>query len=139
MNALMIAYFVVLGSVDCVAGKTVEDSGQYICAIRYVFPTFAHFVIGAVVIGAPLLITVGYFHYQKNQYGTHAHVNWRTNPYQKITLSILLELVSEVKLQNKFNDGKVKRLEDLENKLIDLLEDKRLTDKPPGKDNFSDF
>lgn len=138
MNALMIAYFVVLGSVECVEGKTIEDTGQYICAIRYIFPTFAHFVIGAIVIGTPMLVSVGYLHYKKNQYGTHAHVNWRTNPYQKVTLSILLELIDHMK-KDMLNPEKLKRFEELENKLITYLEDKRLDDEVSPDDDFKNF
>lgn len=139
MNALMIAYFVVLGSVECIDGLTLEDTGRYICAIRWLFPTFGHFVVGMALIGTPLLITVGYLHYTKNQYGSHAHVNWRTNPYQKVTLSVLLELISELKKEtNPLDEEKHKRLTDLENKLIDFLEDKRLNDE--GEDQaFKDF
>lgn len=135
LNALMIAYFLVLGSVECEAGKPLEESGRYICAIRWVFPTFAHFVVGAIVIGFPLLITVGYFHYQKNQYGAHAHVNWTTNPYQKIQLQFLLEMIHELKrswgrYQEPYDEERLKRLEEMENKIIDFLEDKRLQDTP---------
>ena len=130
MNALMIAYFIVLGSVECQDGQTLESTGRYICAIRFVFPTFAHFVIGAVVIGAPLLITVGYLHYKKNQYGTNAHVNWTTNPYQKVTLQLFLELIAHMKKDEILNIDRTKRLEEMENKIIDFLEDKRLEDKP---------
>ncbi len=135
MNALMIAYFVVLGSVECQDGQTLESTGRYICAIRFVFPTFAHFVIGAVVIGAPLLITVGYLHYKKNQYGTHAHVNWTTNPYQKVTLQLYLEMIDHLKKDEKqiLNIDRTKRLEEMENKIIDFLEDKRLEDKPEDR------
>lgn len=133
LNALMIAYFVVLGSVECEAGQTLEDTGRYICAIRFIFPTFAHFVLGAIAIGFPTLITVGYFHYQKNQYGTHAHVNWTTNPYQKTTFLLFLEIIHEMKivsgpLGKPIDPERTERLEALENKIIDFLEDKRLQD-----------
>lgn len=137
LNALMIAYFLVLGSVECEAGETLEQTGRYICAIRWFFPTFAHFVIGAIAIGFPLLMTVGYFHYQKNQYGTHAHVNWTTNPYQKVTLQLFLELIAEIKRETVMNERR-QRLEDMENKIIDFLEDKRLEDKP-GDELFKQF
>ncbi len=137
MNALMIAYFVVLGSVECVDGKTIEDTGQYICSIRAnLFPTFAHFVIGAVVIGTPMLVSVGYLHYKKNQYGTHAHVNWRTNPYQKVTLRILVELIDHMK---KDNPDKLKTFEEIQNKLNGFLKDKRLDDDVPPDDDFKNF
>ena len=133
----MIAYFVVLGSVECVDGKTVEDSGQYICAIRAnLFPTFAHFVIGAVVIGTPMLVSVGYLHYKKNQYGTHAHVNWRTNPYQKVTLRILVELIDHMK---KDSPDKLKTFEEIQDKLNGFLKDKRLDDDVPPDDDFKNF
>lgn len=127
MNALMIAYFIVLGSVECQDGQTLESTGKYICAIRWFFPTFGHFVGGAIVIGAPMLITVGYFHYKKNQYGTHAHVNWRTNPYQKVTLSALMEIINELK-ETSVDKERRERIETIENKLKDFLGDKRLND-----------
>jgi len=134
LNALMIAYFVVLGSVECVDGKTTEDTGQYICAIRFIFPTFGHFILGAMVIGFPLLISVGYLHYQKNQYGTHAHINWTTNPYQKVTLLLFLEIIAEMNtpsgpLGKPIDLERTKRLEDMQKRIKTFLEDKRLQDK----------
>ncbi len=138
LNALMIAYFVVILGTECQEGVSLSESGDILCMLRYVFPHFGWFVLAAIGIGVPLLSVVGYLHYQKNQYGTHAHVNWRSNPYQKLTLDIFLELIGEIKLQNKYDKGKTDRLGSLENRLIDLLEDKRLDEKPP-EDDYKDF
>lgn len=138
LNALMIAYFVVILGTECESGVSLRESGDILCSIRLIFPNFGYFVGAAVAIGIPLLSFIGYLHYQKNQYGAHAHVNWRSNPYQKIILSILLELISEVKLQNKYDKEKTDRLELLQDQLIGFLEDKRLEDKPPDED-YKDF
>jgi len=134
MNALMIAYFVVILGTECQSGVSVTESGDILCMIRSIFPHFGYFVVAAIGIGIPVLSIVGYLHYQKNQYGAHAHVNWRSNPYQKLTLDIFLELIGEIKLQNKYDKGKTDRLEVLENKLIDFLEDKRLEEHTDYKD-----
>lgn len=134
LNALMIAYFIVILGTECVEGRSLLESGDILCIIRWMFPHFGYFVAAAIAVGIPLLSIVGYFHYQKNQYGTHAHVNWRTNPYQKVTLNVLLELISEMKKQHLLNSEKTKRLESLEKELKLFLDDKRLDEKEDFKD-----
>lgn len=137
LNALMIAYFVVILGTECAEGVSLQESGDILCLLRWAFPHFGWFVLAAIGIGVPTLSIVGYLHYQKNQYGTHAHVNWRSNPYQKVTLSILLELIAEMK-KEEINQERLDRFALLENKLIDFLEDTRLDEKPP-EDDYKDF
>jgi len=128
LNALMIAYFVVILGTTCDQGKSLTEQGDILCLVRYAFPHFAYFVAFAIGVGTPMLIGMGYWHYSKHQFGTHAHIEWGKNPYQKVTLSILLELIGEVKLQNKYSSKKVERLEVIEDKLKTLLDDKNLDD-----------
>lgn len=121
LNALMIAYFVVILGSDCSAGESLNDQGKILCAIRFMFPHFGYFVLFAIGAGVPLLMTVGYIHYKKHQLGTHAFIEWHKNPYQKITFELYLEMISELKERNKFNEGKLKRLNVLEANIRRLM------------------
>ena len=129
LNALMIAYFVVILGTTCEAGKSLEESGHILCMIRWLFPHFGYFVLFTLAVGVPSLIIVGYWHHAKNQLGTHAHVDWKTNPYyfqlighNKIIFKILNEILEEMIERKKITeDPKLKELEKLKNDIDSLL------------------
>ncbi len=121
LNALMIAYFVVILGTECEAGKSLLDSGDILCLVRWAFPHFAYFVLFTIGVGVPMLVGIGYYHYKKHQYGTHAYIEWNKNPYQKITLQVLLQMIQELKMTNKYDKEKVKRLQVMQDSLEKLL------------------
>ena len=55
--------------------------------LNEIFPTFIHYVIIAVSVGIPLLITVGYIHYKRSAgYRAEAGIANETNPYARRVL-----------------------------------------------------
>ena len=129
LNALMIAYFVVILGTTCDAGKSLTEQGDVLCLIRFAFPHFGYFVLFSIAVGVPTMTVIGWWHYTRHQLGTHAHVEWKSNPYyyqvighQKLMFEILKELMKEIQQQNKFDQSKVDRLEKLQ-KQIDFLLD----------------
>ncbi len=122
LNALMIAYFVVILGTTCDQGKSLTEQGDILCLIRYAFPHFAYFVLFTIGVGVPTLIGIGYWHYSRHQYGTHAHVEWEKNPYQRVTLVLFFQLLEELKMTNKYNKDKVERLNNIQQEIKKLLE-----------------
>ena len=50
--------------------------------LQVIFPTFLHYILVAVFIGAPLLILVGYVHYKRSAaYSAEADINVEAYPY----------------------------------------------------------
>jgi hypothetical protein len=50
--------------------------------LHVIFPTFLHYILVAVFIGAPLLILVGYVHYKRSAaYSAEADINVEAYPY----------------------------------------------------------
>lgn len=128
LNALMIAYFVVILGTTCESGKSLTEDGDILCLIRYLFPHFGLFVLFTVAVGLPALVAIGRWHYTRNQYGTHAYVEWETNPtlyklvgHDQLTFEIMKELIREIKERNILNSEKLKRLNSLEEKVDHLL------------------
>jgi len=128
LNALMIAYFVVILGTQCEAGKSLAEQGDVLCLIRYMFPHFGWFVLFTIVVGVPMLVGIGYWHYTRNQYGTHAYIEWETNPYlykltghQKVMFELMKEVIAEIKERNVINFEKTRRLTILEDKIESLL------------------
>jgi hypothetical protein len=124
-NSLMIAYFVVLTGTG---GCPPEDTG-FLCTIRPFFPNFGIFVLAAIVIGAPIMMLVGRFHFKKQLFKSEMDVTWQNNPWyfklighQKVMYEIFLQILSEIKQQNQFDIDKVKRIVELENKIRFLLD-----------------
>jgi len=133
LNALMIAYFVVILGTTCEAGKSLEESGDILCIIRWIFPNFGYFVLFTLAVGGPLLVVVGYWHHAKNQLGTHAQVDWKSNPYyfqlighNKIIFQILNELLEDMIEKRKIKsilkeDARLKELENMKKDIDSLL------------------
>lgn len=116
LNALMIAYFVV-GDPDKIEW------------IRYIFPHFFWFAAFVLVIGVPLMIGVGYWHYTRHQYKAEMEVTYQNNPYyfklighQKIMFTLFLELINELKQTNKFDKQKNERLDKIADNIKFLLD-----------------
>lgn len=124
----MIAYFVVILGTTCVEGVSLEESGDILCILRWMFPHFGWFVLFTIAVGVPALVLIGHWHYKKNQYGTHAYIEWETNPYlykltghQKIEFQILKEIIDEL-IRTTNNGEKLNRLKDLEKKVSRLID-----------------
>ena len=67
INMLTVTYFLAIDNYPSLQG---------------IFPTFVHYILAAIFIGAPLLVLVGYVHYQRSAaYSAEAEVNVEAFPY----------------------------------------------------------
>ncbi len=129
-NSLMIAYFVVLTGAECPP----TDTGL-LCTIRPMFPDFLIFTLVAIGIGAPIMMLVGRFHFKRQLFKSEMDVTWQNNPWyfklighQRVMYEIFLQILSEIKQQNKFDIEKVKRIVELENMINFLLKGGSMTE-----------
>lgn len=65
-------------------------------AFNTIFPSFIHYMIIITIIGIPLLVAIGYFHYKKSvAYKAEADIVYESNPYalrQMINIELILKL-----------------------------------------------
>ena len=77
---------------------------QDVQLIKEIFPTFAHYIVTAVLVGVPSLIVIGYVHFQRSQaFKAEADVRVEGNPHQRRILfntEFLLQIV--FRLNNLF-------------------------------------
>jgi len=84
--------------------------------LKEFFPSFIHYIVIIMAIGAPLLVLIGYLHYKKTSaFSTEVAVNFESNPFQRrvlinteINLKInikLLELISKLTDNSEQNDS----------------------------------
>ena len=98
--------------------------------LNEVFPSFIHYVIIAVTIGIPLLITVGYLHYKRSAgYRAEAGINNETNPYARrnlvnseMNLQINLEvlkIIIKLSRNEKIEKTQMDRILEIKDELTD--------------------
>ena len=86
---------------------------QDVQLIKEIFPTFAHYIVTAVLVGVPSLIVIGYVHFQRSQaFKSEADVRVESNPHQRRILfntELLLEIVFRLNnlLLKKLNNEKL--------------------------------
>ena len=108
---------------------------EKIPSLQTVFPSFAIYVIFAVLIGIPLLVLVGYIHFKKSPaYGSEQDVTQESFPYnyklppgwwrEAVMPSFLEILRLNVKLLNKetLTDEEKKEIKDSQEKLEKLID-----------------
>lgn len=117
INTLVVTYYLAIEKFDFLLG---------------VFPTFPHYLITAVLIGVPVLITTGYIHYKKSgAFRAEADVAIESNPYFRRSVfntEVLMELslkLSEVlvKISNnqKLSDSEIEDLKKIEQIVKDQI------------------
>ena len=98
-------------------------------SLKSVFPSFEQYVAIIVVIGVPLLITVGYAHYKKTEgFKSEVDVLIESNPYQRrylvnteIMLSLQLKLIlviQEIAKNQDLDQNKIDELKKLHEEII---------------------
>ena len=89
--------------------------------LKSVFPSFEQYVIIIVVIGVPLLITVGYAHYKKTEgFKSEVDVLIESNPYQRRIL-VNTETVLSLQLKLILIIQEIAKNQDLDQNKIDEL------------------
>ena len=90
-------------------------------SLKSVFPSFEQYVVIIVMIGVPLLITVGYAHYKKTEgFKSEVDVLIESNPYQRrylvnteIMLSLQLKLIIVIQEIAKNQDLDQNKIDEL--------------------------
>ena len=86
---------------------------QDVQLIKEIFPTFAHYIVTAVLVGVPSLIALGYIHFQRSQaFKSEADVRVESNPHARrilLNTELLLEIVFRLNnlLLKKLNNEKL--------------------------------
>ena len=99
------------------------------------FPSFAHYVAAAVLIGMPILIVIGYAHFKRSPaYRSEATIGFEVNPYVRRNLInseinlelnlIILNLLSKLSNDEKLTENELNIIQESRDKLDDIL-DKR--------------
>ena len=90
-------------------------------SLKSVFPSFEQYVAIIVVIGVPLLITVGYAHYKKTEgFKSEVDVLIESNPYQRRIL-VNTETVLSLQLKLILIIQEIAKNQDLDQNKIDEL------------------
>ena len=84
INTLTVTYYLAIDNIPELQG---------------IFPSFAHYIITAVVVGIPLLVFVGYLHYKKTSaYRNEMGVVFESNPFQRRML-VNSEVITRFQLE----------------------------------------
>ena len=107
--------------------------------LKEVFPTFLQYVLIISVIGVPLLIGVGYFHYKKTpSFRAEADVFFESNPYwgrvtanSEIMVQINLKLLDilQKQIQNKLKVEDISKSEELIKEIKTLIDNRTIENK----------
>ena len=109
-------------------------------ALKEVFPSFGQYILITVIIGVPLLVSVGYAHYKKTpSFRAEAAVWIESNPYQawqfvntEMILGLnlkLSEFIIKFSKGEKLNDDQLKEFIDLQKKFTDHISSRTLDNK----------
>jgi len=106
MNTLTVTYFLAIDNYP---------------SLKSVFPSFEQYVVIGVLIGVPLLITVGYAHYKKTEgFKSEVDVLIESNPYQRRIL-VNTETVLSLQLKLILIIQEIAKNQDLDQNKIDEL------------------
>lgn len=106
INTLTVTYFLAIDSYP---------------SLKSVFPSFEQYVVIGVMIGVPLLITVGYAHYKKTEgFKSEVDVLIESNPYQRRIL-VNTETVLSLQLKLILIIQEIAKNQDLDQNKIDEL------------------
>tara|TARA_B100001105_G_scaffold230529_1_gene202788 strand:+ start:545 stop:1105 length:561 start_codon:yes stop_codon:yes gene_type:complete len=112
---------------------------QDVQLIKEIFPTFAHYVVTAVLVGVPSLIALGYIHFQRSQaFKSEADVRVESNPHARrilLNTELLLEIVFRLnnfflrKSNNeKLTEKELREIHMIQEKIQDYKQDRTISD-----------
>jgi hypothetical protein len=99
------------------------------------FPSFAHYISGAVLIGVPILVTIGFIHFKKSPaYRSDSTIGFETNPFirrklinSELNLELnlmILNLLSRLSNNEKLTEDELNKIQESRNIISDFI-DKR--------------
>jgi len=97
-----------------------------------VFPTFAHYVLTAVVIGIPLLVLIGFVHYKRSPaYKAEATIGFESNPFVRrnlinsemnLELNLkIIDLMIKLSNQEKLKEDELNQIKNTRQEIIDFI------------------
>ena len=100
--------------------------------LNTLFPSFLSYALTLILVGIPVLVGVGYWHYKKSPaYKTEADVVFEANPYLKRTLentenilkmqSKLVQLILSISQKDELTDDDKKSIHSLQKEIDDTL------------------
>jgi len=108
--------------------------------LKTIFPSFEQYILIVVLIGLPLLVTIGYAHYKKTpSYRAEADVWVESNPYQaRVLVNTQLSLELNMKLTNillklsskqEITQKEIHEIKDLQSKFLEHMDDRTISNK----------
>jgi hypothetical protein len=111
--------------------------------LQAIFPTFGHYIAIVVGTGVPLLVLVGYFHYNRSQaYAAEAEINIEANPYwykippgwnREVVFPLYLNMINlmlKMSKNEKLAPDEIEKMSDIQKSLSNLI-DGGYVGKPP--------
>tara|TARA_Y100001936_G_scaffold238460_1_gene270305 strand:- start:1853 stop:2347 length:495 start_codon:yes stop_codon:yes gene_type:complete len=108
--------------------------------LKTIFPSFEQYILIVVLVGLPLLVTIGYAHYKKTpSYRAEADVWVESNPYQaRVLVNTQLSLELNMKLTNillklsskqEITQKEIHEIKDLQSKFLEHMDDRTISNK----------
>ena len=96
------------------------------------FPSFVHYVGGAIFVGIPILVLVGFLHFKKSPaHRSDVNINIETDPFlrrnlinSEINLELnlmILNLLSKLSNDEKLNEDELSKIQESRNTLSDFI------------------
>tara|TARA_Y100000590_G_scaffold382396_1_gene452305 strand:- start:1150 stop:1644 length:495 start_codon:yes stop_codon:yes gene_type:complete len=108
--------------------------------LKSIFPSFEQYILIVVIVGIPLLVTVGYAHYKKTpSFRAEADVFVESNPYQarilvntQLSLALNMQLTDVLlKLTSKkeITDQEINEIKELQKKFLEHMDSRTISNK----------
>ena len=96
------------------------------------FPSFAHYIGGSVLIGVPILVTIGFIHFKKTPaYRSDSTIGFETNPFIRRNLInselnlelnlMILKILSKLSNNEKLTEDELNKIQESRNILSDFI------------------
>ena len=107
--------------------------------LNNIFPTFLHYVAIVVLVGVPLLVSIGYIHYKRSSaYRSETGILYQTNPYvrrnlinSEMNLQInleLLKIIIKLSKQEKIENDELDEILKLEKEFVEYYKNRSFND-----------
>jgi len=96
------------------------------------FPSFAHYIAGAVLIGIPILVIIGFIHFKKSPgFRSETAINFEVNPFTRRSLInselnlelnlMILNLLSRLSNNGKLTEDELNKIQESRNIIDDFI------------------
>ena len=108
--------------------------------LKEVFPTFEQYILITVIIGVPLLVSIGYAHYKKTpSFRAEADIWMESNPYQarvlvnsELTLELnmkMTDLLLKLSSKQEVKEEEMNEIKALQKKLFEHIAERTISNK----------